>query len=422
MTTQISVNAAKVLDTMIALAPVHGSYYAMIDIKNAFSGQPFSHVSEVTIEQLRKEGITLADVVDAMKVHSEHNKLLQQYIASEMTNNTALTAHDVAVAIQLLLRPDAKPALAGSPQAVLQNAGINAMDTSFVFTPSRLNGVDALVHAHVPPASAFAAIDQMRGEYVNALPENIKIAADRISSLVKILVNEQHLSFADMKSDLRNVIKGQQTIYAFKNDYVTVYQNLKDFMELNMRGLDLEEFVMAFFTPEFIREIELSVIVAKEADATDMVYTVLYDHIILPAAYLPTTLAKTHVNELFNLKMHRINQGLMIPWSLNHTGFDFPKPVCPAALMPSVLDNPAVTTATYNEGMVAGVLAMGALWMATKLAYPAYQNIIKPAASKTLHVCNALGLLMFSGKDKFKSKESPKQSDEQAALMQRYSA
>jgi hypothetical protein len=415
MTSPISVNTAKVLDTMIALAPIHGSYYAIMDLKNAFSGHAVSHVSEATIEQLKKEGVTLADVMDAMKVHSEHNKFLQQYIADEMTNNPELSAVKVADAVRLLLRKDAQPAAAGTPQAELQNAGINDLDTSFVFTSNRLVAVDALVANHVNPASAFSAIDQMRGEFVNALPDNIKVAANKVSTLVMILVSEQMLSLEDMKGDLRRVMHGDQTSYAFKVDYVFAYNNLKEFMELNLRGLNLEEFVMAFFTPEYIRDIELSVIVRREAEATDMVYRTLNNHVRLPAAYLPTTLNTTHVGDLYNRKMYLINEGIFRPWAQNHSGYDFPKPVCPPVIFPAVADS----NAANHEGMVIGAVAVSALWVASYLAYPAYKTIIKPVATKTMQACHSLGLLLFSCKENFKLKVS-KLRDERDHLHKGY--
>jgi hypothetical protein len=329
-----------------------------------------------------------------------------------MQRNPSFTTKDAVTEVQNLLYKHAKPVAEGSDEAILQAAGINELDTAFVFTQSRLDAVDALVAAHVQPEEAFSIIDQLRGEFISAIPKNIELAAKSIYGLVSSIVIEQMVSPAQVKSDILDMLSAEgKSAYDLKQDYSNMLHRIKQLLETEIKGLNPIEFISAQFTQEFYQKIEIEAIVAKEITATDMVYNSINSHVKLPAEYMPGTIAAADVGKLYNIKMLRLSNDVFTPWLNNHTSYDFPKPICPPTA--------PLAAQTRNEGLVVGAMGISALWMASYLAKPVYQKLLVPVAKTTVKIWSDLGLMLFSSIEKSQYSQAKKQRQEQSSSVVR---
>jgi hypothetical protein len=431
-----SKNVTLVLTEVKRLLPQYGPYSALHDMKAAFQNfrnPAFSYensaVTKKLIESLLQDGVTLADVQELQHIHNEHCKLLQEYMSSKLSADNQLTTNDVVGEIRELLKSESLPdAAKGTLQEKLYSAEISDLDTSFVFTPSRLKAIDALILANTPPATAFNIIDHSTGDLVNSMPANVDIARGLVSSIIFNIAVEQKVQINEVKEDLLGVLAGRASAYEFKYDYVAAMEAFKNFITAKLITLSPTSFVIAIYTDKFVADLKATVIRAREEMADDLIYSAFLPHLKLPVGYAPTEIAQADVNLMFNMKMAIIDKEVFSPWKRNGT-FTLPSPACPqpmqaqATIADSLPMPPQIAAATSNYGLDeykgmgigAGTMLL-AMLAYNKLATPAYENIVKPIAAGMFKMCDKLGTLFFSTNTSSRKHYHAQQKDNQPLL------
>ncbi|MES2218558.1 MAG: hypothetical protein V4501_09120 [Pseudomonadota bacterium] len=404
-----SKQANTVLAEVVRLLPQHGPYSSLHDIKTAFQNlynPNFSYeglaANKLIVEALQKEGVELTHVMEVLETHKAHCKLLQEYITTRLLEDKELTINTVVDEIRELITSENLPESAkGTTKETIYFAEISQLDTAFVFTTSRLDAVAALMAVNIPPAKAFNVVDQTHGSIIGEIPKLVHTVKGRVTNILVTIAFEQKMDeVGRVKEDLINVLGGEISQFSFKLDYEQAMKGLKELITTNLKGLNPIDFVNGLCTPEFIKEMDGEVKLAKENFVNGLIQESMEPYWKLHGN-IPDA-----IDGMLDAKMHQLYANVFQPWKKNST-YVLPQPVntcLPVPGQPALADSlptQLIASNTYGLNQYKGMgIGAGGMLLAVmaynRFATPAYENIIKPVTTRAWNACNRLGVLLFS--------------------------
>ena len=367
---------------LLSLVNQYGPFGAVEEVKNALKNGKSDSLKGNDLDQLKKAGVTVDNVLELVKIYANNRQLMQKIMIEMLEKDPTLAVEgskDAVIAILDLekLPEDAKNTL----QEALFDSHINALTTDFVFTPMRLDAATALIKNGFAPAIAFKVIDHTRGEYIQLIPQSLNHIKDIISNLILTIVTEQVVPIEDVVDDIREMlINKKESKYAFKYEYGSVLLALQEFVDAKIKGITPAELILSLITGPMKIEIEKDAIRSKETFADNLLMRGLVPHFKLPAGLVPDKIELVDSTKMIQQKMYRIKTGYFDPWALNNNNFTMPAPVCPPvqACSAAIATNAAVSTVNaqgYNAQQLGTAIVASAV--ITQLCKPVFTSLYR---------------------------------------------